>query len=243
MKLQIQSVIYGNQVDALVKAMKALQQAVKVYHRRVGDLQVRLIYGDSTPTPVLDEKTQKDIREMLKAEIEFEYKVFGFNSGTAKGHNLMAENTDADIMMIMNPDVILEPTCLCKLMEPLKLKEVGMVEARQTPLEHAKEYNTKTGETEWASTACTVFKTEVYNKINGFDAETFFLYCDDLDFSWRVRLAGYKIIYMPSAIVYHAKNLSLSGTWQPTSAEIYYSAEAAMILAYKWSNPERAEKL
>lgn len=80
---------------------------------------------------------------MLKAEIEFEYKVFGFNSGTAKGHNLMAENTDADIMMIMNPDVILEPTCLCKLMEPLKLKEVGMVEARQTPLEHAKEYNTK----------------------------------------------------------------------------------------------------
>ena len=91
-------------------------------------------------------------------------------------------------------------------MEPLKLKEVGMVEARQTPLEHAKEYNTKTGgETEWASTACTVFKTEVYNKINGFDAETFFLYCDDLDFSWRVRLAGYKIIYMPSAIVYHAK--------------------------------------
>lgn len=29
MKLQIQSVIYGNQVDALVKAMKALQQAVK----------------------------------------------------------------------------------------------------------------------------------------------------------------------------------------------------------------------
>ena len=43
MKLQIQSVIYGNQVDALVKAMKALQQAVKVYHRRVGDLQVRLI--------------------------------------------------------------------------------------------------------------------------------------------------------------------------------------------------------
>ena len=172
MKLQIQSVIYGNQVDALVKAMKALQQAVKVYHRRVGDLQVRLIYGDSTPTPVLDEKTQKDIREMLKAEIEFEYKVFGFNSGTAKGHNLMAENTDADIMMIMNPDVILEPTCLCKLMEPLKLKEVGMVEARQTPLEHAKEYNTKTGETEWASTACTVFKTEVYNKINGFDAET-----------------------------------------------------------------------
>lgn len=59
MKLQIQSVIYGNQVDALVKAMKALQQAVKVYHRRVGVLQVRLIYGDSTPTPVLRKNTER----------------------------------------------------------------------------------------------------------------------------------------------------------------------------------------
>ena len=31
MKLQIQSVIYGNQVDALVKAMKAIQQAGEAY--------------------------------------------------------------------------------------------------------------------------------------------------------------------------------------------------------------------
>lgn len=155
----------------------------------------------------------------------------------------MAENTQADFMMIMNPDVILEPQCLCKLLKAIENKNVGMVEARQTPLEHAKAYNKMTGETEWASTACTIFKTSVYNEIGGFDADTFFLYCDDLDFSWRVRLAGYKIIYVSSAVVYHAKSLSLDGKWEPTSAEIYYSAEAAMLLAYKWSNPERAKYL
>ena len=160
---------------------------------------------------------------------------------TAKGHNLMAENTDADIMMIMNPDVILEPTCLWELMEPLKLKEVEWW--RQDRLRWSMQRNIiqKQEKRNGHLLPVLCLKTEVYNKINGFDAETFFLYCDDLDFSWRVRLAGYKIIYMPSAIVYHAKNLSLSGTWQPTSAEIYYSAEAAMLLAYKWSNPERAE--
>lgn len=243
MQLQIQSVIYGNNIDDLIKAIKALKQSVAVYHRKVGNLGVKLIYGDSTPTPVFTEDKVKEINKMLEPEICFEYRAFGFNSGTAKGHNLMAENTEADVMMIMNPDVILEPQCLCKLMAPLKQEDVGMVEARQTPLEHAKEYDKKTGETEWASTACTVFKTSVYKKVGGFDAETFFLYCDDLDFSWRVRLVGYKIIYMPSAIVYHAKTLSLQGNWEPTSAEIYYSAEAAMLLAYKWSNPERAKYL
>ena len=243
MLLQIQSVIYGNKIEPLLKAMKALKQAVKVYHEEAGELKVDLIYGDGTPTPVLDEKTADEIKNMLKPEIDFKYRVFGFNSGTAKGHNLMAEGTKSDFMMIMNPDVILEPTCLCRLIKPLKDKNVAMTEARQTPLEHAKEYDIKNGETEWASTACTIFKTSVYKEIGGFDADTFFLYCDDLDFSWRVRLAGYKIIYVPSAIVYHAKRLSLKGKWEPTSAEIYFSAEAAILLAYKWSNPERAEYL
>ena len=45
---------------------------------------------------------------------------FGFNSGTAKGHNLMGENCTADFMMIMNPDVILEPQCLTRMLMVLK---------------------------------------------------------------------------------------------------------------------------
>lgn len=241
--LQIQSVIYGNDVNSLVKAMKALRQTVKVFHKNEGELRVKLVYGDASPRPVLSDEKVVQITELLKDEIEFEYIYFGFNSGTAKGHNLMAENTEADLLMIMNPDVILEPKCLCRLIERLNKQEVGMVEARQTPLEHAKEYDENSGETEWASTACTIFKTSVYKKIGGFDHNTFFLYCDDLDFSWRVRLAGYKIIYVPSAIVYHSKGLSTDGKWKPTSAEVYYSAEAAMLLAYKWSYPQRAEAL
>ena len=43
------------------------------------------------------------------------------------------------------------------------------------------------------------------------------MYCDDLIFSWRIRLAGYKIIYVPSAIAYHAKKkLAVDGGWKPT---------------------------
>lgn len=69
------------------------------------------------------------------------------------------------------------------------------------------------------------------------------MYCDDLDFSWLLRLAGYKIIYVPQAVVFHAKWLDENGGWMPTGAEIYYSAEAALLMAYKWSAPDRLKEL
>ena len=128
-------------------------------------------------------------------------------------------------------------------MYPFLDEEVGMVEARQTPIEHQKEYDVETLETDWATTACAVFSKALFDELNGFDSETFFLYCDDLDFSWRVRLAGYKIIYQPLAPVFHAKRLSVKASWQPTKAEQYYSAEAALLMAHKWSNPGRVEQL
>jgi GT2 family glycosyltransferase len=38
---------------------------------------------------------------------------------------------------------------------------------------------------------------------------TFFMYCEDVDLSWRLRLLGYAIIYAPDAVVYH--RLSATG--------------------------------
>ncbi|MDO4556322.1 MAG: glycosyltransferase family 2 protein [Lachnospiraceae bacterium] len=242
-KIQVQSVIYGNEKSALLKAIKALKQAVKIYQKRKGDIEVCLVYGDASPNPVFSDEDKNEISEMLNGTIQFKYKKFGFNSGTARGHNMMAEDCQAEYILIMNPDVILEPSCLVKMMEVMQDEKVGIAEARQTPLEHAKEYDQKTGETEWASTACTILRKKVFDEIDGFDNKTFFLYCDDLDYSWRARLAGYKIIYVPSAIVYHAKTLSVNAGWKPTNAEIYYSAEAAILLAYKWSNQKRVEYL
>lgn len=241
--LQIQSVIYKNKYDSLEKAVRGIANAIRVANDRGLCITGIMNYGDASPEPILTENEIKTINEILPKEVQFKYDVFGFNSGTAKGHNMMAEKAETEFIMIMNPDIILSPTCLIELILPFSNEKVGMTEARQTPLEHAKSYNTITGETEWASTACTIFKTSVFKEIDGFDADTFFMYCDDLDFSWRVRLQGYSIIYNPKAVVYHAKTLSLNAEWLPTSAEIYYSAEAALLLAYKWSNFERVRKI
>lgn len=189
-KIQIQSVIYGNEKQSLFRAVKGLRQAVSVYRKRVGDIEAKLVYGDASPEPIFSVDDIEQMQNLLDGVMEFVYKPFGFNSGTARGHNMMAEECESEYMMIMNPDILLEPSCLIKLLEAIEQDKVGMVEARQTPLEHAKEYDKNTGETSWASTACTIFTKKVFDEVQGFDAETFFLYCDDLDFSWRVRMAG-----------------------------------------------------
>ena len=82
----------------------------------------------------------------------------------------------------------------------------------------------------------------LYNEVGGFDASSFFLYCDDVDLSWRVRRSGYRIIFQPAAVCFHDKRLSPGGDWQPSDAEKYYSAEAALLIAHKWSRPDLVAK-
>lgn len=240
--LQIQSIIYKNEVASLLKAIEGIDVALEYCKTKKIDIEARLYYGDASPNPVLKESDVKQINTQF-SNISLKHIYFEENTGTAKGHNRIGKDCNTDYMMIMNPDIILQSNCIYELLKMFKDNQVGMVEARQTPLELAKVYDLKSLETEWASTACTMFKTNIFHLLNGFDYETFFMYCDDLDFSWRLRLEGYKIIYNPNAVVYHSKTLTNSGSWKPTSAEIYYSAEAAILMAYKYSNSDRVEKL
>ena len=83
----------------------------------------------------------------------------------------------------------------------------------------------------------------VFQEVGGYDAESFFLYCDDVDLSWRIREAGYLTLFQPSAVCFHDKRLTNEGNWRPTSAERYYSAEAGLMMAHKWSRPDRVEQI
>lgn len=50
--------------------------------------------------------------------------------------------------------------------------------------------------------------------VGGFD-DIFFLYYEDTDLSWRMRLRGWKVVYEPSAVIEHVHSHS-SGEWSPT---------------------------
>jgi GT2 family glycosyltransferase len=53
-----------------------------------------------------------------------------------------------------------------------------------------------------SSSAGCIVRRDVFEKIGGFDPD-YFIYDDDTDFSFRVRLLGYSVILVPSSIVLH----------------------------------------
>jgi len=54
----------------------------------------------------------------------------------------------------------------------------------------------------WATGACMFVRANLYHKFGGLD-EDFFAHMEEIDFCWRLKNAGYKIMYCPQSIVYH----------------------------------------
>lgn len=65
----------------------------------------------------------------------------------------------------------------------------------------------ETNEIEILPGAFLMFRREVYEKIGGLD-ESYFMYGEDIDFSWRIRLAGWKNYYLPETRIVHYKGES-----------------------------------
>jgi hypothetical protein len=61
--------------------------------------------------------------------------------------------------------------------------------------------------------AAALLRTAALRDVGLFD-ERYFMYYEDLDLSWRLRLRGWKVLYVPEAVVEHAHAQS-SGEWSP----------------------------
>jgi GT2 family glycosyltransferase len=236
--LQVQCVVYNTAPEAIRCAAVSVARASELAIGSGACARVSLRYGDGSPTPCLDEAALAELQQAHRARLAIDYDFFHGNLGSARGHNRLASAMEADFTLVLNPDVVVSPRTIETLLGCFKQPGVGMAEAKQLPIEHPKEYDATTGETSWASTACAMIPTPLFNHLGGFDADSFFLYGDDVDFSWMVRQAGFRVIFQPAAVAFHDKRLSPAGQWQPTVAERYYSAESALVLAHKWSRPD-----
>jgi GT2 family glycosyltransferase len=61
---------------------------------------------------------------------------------------------------------------------------------------------TQTTEVDSVSGACLMVRQSVLDSIRGFDPE-YYLYGEDMDFCWRTKLAGWKVMYHPDAVITH----------------------------------------
>jgi GT2 family glycosyltransferase len=240
----IQSVLYHPETGQLDRFLQGVRAAVVMAHRCQPGLTITLNIGDCSSDPTLSSSTVDELQKSLTYSgiSSFTYQPFGKNIGSAAGHNALLKESDADAIVIVNPDSYVCPDIMVELLVPFEDAAVGIVEARQIPIEHPKDFDRIDGTTSWASTACALIRHELMREIGGFDAETFFLYCDDVDLSWRARLSGYRVVHRPSARVFHDKRLNEKGILMPSHAEFYYSAEAALLMAWKYSRPDLVER-
>lgn len=163
--------------------------------------------------------------------------------GFAEAHNLMADHcSQSDFFIIINPDCVLHEGAIDVLIDRYHQAEkpVGIVEGRQWPFEHPKEYDPVRLTTPWASGAFCLFDRAIYQRIGGMD-DRFFLYLEDVDISWRMWLAGASVIHEPKAVTTH-----FTGGYfyrdDLLENEKYYSIRNFILILRKFFGPKGEEK-
>jgi len=234
--LVVQSIVYGNPVADIIRAVRAVANSAAHTDGALSAWQVAI--GDCSPAPLLDDALIASLTtEVVAAGGTFRYEFFDENLGHGGGHNRLEPGAESDLIFILNPDALVGPDTLRELLAGMA-DGVGAADGRQLPLDHPKYYEPDTGDASWASGACLMTRRETYRALGGFDHDSFFLYGDDVDYSWRVRLRGLRVIHVPAARVFHDKRLDVAGVLPPSDAERYYSAESALMLAHKYSRPK-----
>lgn len=159
----------------------------------------------------------------------------GTNVGFGAGMNaLMAWAFSAPAVgrfLCLNPDAVLHRDCLRELLAAAEATPGALVEARQFPEEHPKPYDPATGDTPWASGACLLVPRRVFEDHGGFDPG-FFLDCEDVDLSWRVRAAGGRVVVAPRALVGHEVL-----NRPPDPARTRHTLLSARRLGHLWGSP------
>lgn len=168
------------------------------------------------------------------------------NLGFSGGNNLGIQYAKGDYLFLLNNDTIVTADLLDRLLEPFLLDDtVGVVCPKiryydqPTILQYAgyrplneltgrtwaiglnepdKGQYDQPGPTYFAHGAAMMVSRTVLERAGSLD-ESFFLYYEELDWSARIRRAGFTIYYQPSALIYHRESMSV-GKMNPM--KVYY---------------------
>jgi len=219
-EIDVLIVLYNssNFIQPLIESLRRITIPVKVYF--------------------LDNASRDNTSEKLAAALPTLHQPTYFlrsltNNGFARGMNLLAAQGTSEFMFMLNPDTELEESCLERLLTRAQEDQrIGMCEARQQPREHPKIYDPQTGETTWCTGAAVLVRRNAFDEVGGFDERIFFMYCEDVDLSWKFWLRGWKCIYVPAAVVRHYTQDIIPG--KRRTVENYFSFRNSLFLFYRF---------
>jgi N-acetylglucosaminyl-diphospho-decaprenol L-rhamnosyltransferase len=200
LKVTIGIVLYQNDLDLLYKTFLGVREQI----RSCCNFEIHVVILDN------DRGGQVEAVKSLadRASIDLAWIGGGENIGFGAAHNDLFERSKvitpmADYYLCMNPDGVPHRLMIDTLLQFSQSKsDKGIFEAKQFPVEHPKFYDIQNFKTSWCSGCCLLFPSSIYEELGGFD-DLFFLYCEDVDISWRTQLLGYDCYTVPGAFFYH----------------------------------------
>ena len=194
-RVRLGVVLYQNAEAELERLLRSIDA-----NRAVpGAPSLDIAWLDNSPSAVL-----RAVLARLGAHVEYLHRPE--NLGFGAGHNVLMRDAfaaGADHYVCVNPDSVLHPDCVAELVRAAeRTPSPGLVEALQFPDEHPKRYDPRTHEAPWCSGCVLLVTRALHERVGGFD-EAFFMYCEDVDLSWRARAAGFRPVIAPRALVHH----------------------------------------
>lgn len=217
---------------------RGLLQACLASLRRQSFRDFEVVVVDSGSTDGSVEMVEQDFPEARVVAL-------GENRGFSGAANAGIEATDSELVALLNSDTEQDVGWLSALVAASDAHpEAGMFASRMLSLHDRRvldgagdalrasglPYRVGHGEVDrgqysvkryvfGACAAAALYRRRMLEEVGLFD-EDFFAYCEDGDLSFRAQLAGYRCLYVPDAVVYHAGGASSGGGRSPTATRL-----------------------
>lgn len=189
----------------------------------ISDFEIIVIDNNSTDSSI------KIVKEFKKKDSRVKFLKNKINIGVPASRNIAISHCKGDIVVFFDNDTEVRKDSLEQLIKPLIKKDVGATQALLIDFENRKFVQMAGGhlipQAIWlwgfyerseyqaiksrlgfkniiAISAALAVKREVLDKIGGYDP-LLYNYTDDLDFSWRIWIAGFRVVLCYKSIVYH----------------------------------------
>lgn len=199
------------------------------------------LYHQSIPTEILvvDNASHDEVVASILAchphvRLIRNQRNLGFAGGMNSGIKALLNDSPPDVLVLLNQDTVLDPTCIEHLVSPMiadaQVAAVGakirypdgtiqhagvLLEWPRAIVQHIGWHEPDTGqydtlrECDFVTGAAIALRSQALKEIQLFDEDFTPAYFEDIDLCQRLRKQGWKIVYNPAATLVHHESLSL----------------------------------
>jgi GT2 family glycosyltransferase len=222
-------IISYNRIDTIVRAVDSISKYYKNY---------RFIVIDNSENTQFFQTLKIKLRKFDTVILLKNSQNFGFAKAVNQGIEIAMKDENCIYILLLNDDAYVDKDCIPKLIDalerdkrallagptiyyekhpntvwsaggyfneflgkikiPLKNKTITIKELSKIPIQ----------EVDFLTGCVLLIKREAIEKVGKFD-EAFFFYSEDIDYCYRVKKAGYKCLWVPSAITWHDIDLNI----------------------------------